>query len=81
MYDAPNRNPMKICSSLISKPVNVILQSIPWEGPLKSDRTVCATLAGLDHHHILGEDFPVVTAEQYRQRFGLLWAAAPSIQA
>lgn len=72
---------MKTCSSLISKSVNVILQSIPWEGPLKSDWTVCATLAGLDHHHILCEDFPVVTVEQYWQRFGLLGAAAPSIQA
>lgn len=65
VLNALNRNLLKICSSLISKPVNVILQSISRDRPLKSEGTVRATLARLDHHHILGEGFPVVTTELY----------------
>lgn len=43
--------------------------------------TVVVAAAGLDHHDILGEGFPVIAAEPDLDSPGLLGCAAPAIHA
>lgn len=64
---------------LVPEFVDVIEQPVEGKRGLTGMRAVVVALAGLDHHDVLGEHLPVLTAEAHLHRPGLQGRAAAAV--